>query len=584
MDAVEHITSIVGDLLNILQTRPSGEIVLRLALLVLVATARIPSRTYSGFRDGYSGIAALILSVFGVIERTNQMGLVSDFDPYLSALESAITHFAVSFRREYFASDKPPIDQIYCLIKRSRKDAFDLFVGRLLNDLSRFTLFPDLLEQILAFFETLLCGLNNETDSLKELISQNEVLQGLIQRRLFLGFSELSDVSKARRFVAMLNRIYARAIKSPDAWKQFLLFFDEQFEKIQAKAFQDGKDIFFLYREIYGAIKGAVGLCDYLLVFRWFIRKHFRDTVNALRAHVRDVNVTGAIFRTWYLICSNPGKKLVLPAGSSEGLTLFHCTLEIIEILSENGSEANLMMICKMIRPSMCEKYANFGVMQLYHDESLAKMIGGFFAILEHWDFQSIAQIPKALSTILMTIESITTVCPQFLSEARFELVCDFLWRCLLIPSDEKGEVFKLACSCLKGLMEYLLNIPDKGLWHVFRPHFVALLDSLITSERTLGDFAACPICFIMKMDGEFVQRVFERICGSFDEQFRGGVSDQLSELLAKTAEVSSPDQISKFRRPLNSFKSAVLKYAIRLSNIPEFVQFFGGGEDSGVP
>jgi hypothetical protein len=231
----------------------------------------------------------------------------------------------------------------------------------------------------------------------------------------------------------------------------------------------------------------------------------------------------------------------------------------------------------------MCERYANFGVMQLYGDESLGKMLNVFFAILANWEFQSIAQIPKILSTILMTIETVANICPQFLSEGRFQLVCDFLWKSL-IPNDEKGDVFKLACNCLKGIMEHLLNVGNRDVWHVFRPHFIALMDSLITSERTLADSAACPICFIMKMDVEFVKQVFDRICGSFDEQFREGVSKCLSELLAKTAEIASPDQISKFRRTLSLFKSAVLKYAIRLSDFPEFVQVFGGGENCGLP
>jgi hypothetical protein len=92
-------------------------------------------------------------------------------------------------------------------------------------------------------------------------------------------------------------------------------------------------------------------------------------------------------------------------------------------------------------------------------------------------------------------------------------------------------------------------------------------------------------ICFIIKMDDEFVRGVFDVICGSFeskliiktfDNQSREGIVACVSELLARVEEVDEAGQIPKFRQGLGQFKGSIQKYAINLTCIPEFYESFG--------
>jgi hypothetical protein len=312
--------------------------------------------------------------------------------------------------------------------------------------------------------------------------------------------------------------------------------------------------------------------------------RHIDHTLNSIRAQGQMPIVVKAVARTWYFLASNKGKKLLLPADSAEGIQLFHYSLRVIRVLIETISEPDEQkyMIFKIIRPSLSERYANFDVMELYGDPSLDEMLAIFFQILANWEFSIICVLKKGVRIILETFEAILASRPEKLDDTRLGVVTQFIARTLLWHGDAKFEVkwgqnqncFRLACECLQTLMLFCLGRTGVD-WAIFRPHFVAIADQLFHPTHPIADTVAGPLCYVAKMDSEFVHSVFQAVYASFDEEYRGEIQAIVQRAFEAIDRVESIDQLQRFRYALNGFQKDIMRFAIMLSQIPGFIEFF---------
>jgi hypothetical protein len=567
--------------------------VYRLTMLMLIVSAKIQIRQYPGVTaDDIGQLARLIGAVFRYVVQTDAiLPIIANADgvrSYVVSLEKAVMRFVFAFRRDYLSPAKPAIEQVYATLEGDQHAAFDLFVNRFLRDLELFLAFPELLEEISKFLLELITE-SEKDPSTKEFVVSNTMLQGLTQRELFLNFSVVENFEKCKLLLSLLNRIYARSIKTVDGWAPFLAHFDDRFASIAARRYGNAHAIFCLYREVCGVLSGNCGYRDYLIIFRWFLARHVDDTLACIRSQGGSMNTILAIGRAWCLLCSNKGKKLVLPPASAEGIVLFQSSLKVIQALVEAvmDTDDRTMLICKIIRPSLSENYANFGVMDFYGDPSLDQMLQIFFAILDGWEFDQVKALKNGARTILEAIHAIIQHRPAKFEEGdRSALVLNFLWRTLGWKQSTEQvwslseNCFKHACNCLQDLMLFLL--PKDGIdWSIFRQHFITLMDVLFAPPSPNGpkigpviDMVAGPLCYLAKMDSAFVEVTFRAICNGFDEQYREAVGGLLHTAFETVEQVTSPDQLQKFRHALNQFKKEVLRYSIQLFDIPGFLDF----------
>ena len=580
--AVEHVSSIMNDLTNELISSRQPVTVHRLSIMILIIATKLKMRT-GGMGEGDALLVPLISSVFSYIDRTNPglSALAQTLGPSMEFIEKALQFFVVQFKRDFLSSQRASerIERIYqgLAVANSRKAAFDLIVNRFLTDLKEFTQWPGVLHAALDFLDELIAA-KGEADDLKQFAASNELLQGLIQRRFFVDFRAVPNIDETKKIVPMLNRIYARAIKTQDAWNQFLLHFDSLYATIAAGNYQNSADIFFLNREVYGVLTGTSSHIDYLHVFRWFMQKHVEHTLASIRAQSQNRNIVHIIYRTWYMICSNKGKKLMVPSESAEGIVLFHHSLSVCHAIMECGFpiEDRAAFICKIIRPSLSETYANFDVMKYYGDTSAEQMVDMFFGILRASPFEWFSSLSNGVMTILGALESLARRYTAGLENPeRLSLTLKFIWRSLIEFTGRKDaaekkkalDCFKSACDSLKLIMLRLLGSGHRD-WSMFHFHFVALMDAIIESHDYIGDAAAAPLCYIAKCDTAFVEKVFAAISDSFDEQYRAGITGLLTETFTKVNEVDSPENVQKFRNALYGFKRGIAKYAVCLSDI----------------
>jgi hypothetical protein len=588
----QHATEVVRGLMDRLTAdlvggAASAATAHRLALLVLTVAARIDVRTFSLVvgADAVSQLASLISGVLALVAATDgRMDvLAASLGESLEVLEGAITHFVVLFRRDYLGEPKPITNHVYAALvpPGTRQDVFNLFVDRFLRDLRTLVHFPQLLGQILDFLHALLTP--SEGEATCAMAASHALLQGLTHRELFLDFSGV-DPAQSRRLLLVLNKIYAKSIKTASGWMQFLDHFDSRFAAIAGGAYAHEHQIFCLYQEIYGMLRGLSSYRDYLIVFRWFMGRHVEDTLSAIRAQAQRPLVAHAVARAWYLLASNKGKKLILPSASAEGIQLFRESLRVIGALIQCLDESNdqKYLICKIIRPSLSETYANFGVMELYGDTSLDEMLAVFFRIIATWEFSEISQLRKGVRVILETIEAVLATRPNRLDDARLALVTQFIAQTLLWQDESKFDVkwsstqncFRLACKCLQQLMLFCLGRSGVD-WALFRRHFIAITDQLCHPKYQIADPVAGPLCYCVKMDPAFVQSVFQGVYESFDEQYRSEIQAIVEQALSVVDRVTAPDQLQRFRAALNNFQRDIMRYSIELAEVPGIADFF---------
>jgi hypothetical protein len=298
------------------------------------------------------------------------------------------------------------------------------------------------------------------------------------------------------------------------------------------------------------------------------------------------LEVVKTVCKTWYTLCANKGKKLILPSGSAEGLRLFHNSLRVVEalIVALPDSDDKMRFITKIIRPSFSENYANFGVMELYEDNSPDRMLARFFEVLSVWGVMPVLrQLDKPMTAILATIDAIIKVRPgAIVDESRFAAICHFIlivlvkWdQTIAKPWSSVINCFKFACESLTALMRLLASSEAAGVWEAFRGHFIALMDALFNSTDPVGESVSGPLCFMAKLDRPFVDHVVEEIYKGFDPPDRDQVAALIGDAFGKVDEVESPDHLIRFRHALTTFKRDILKYPLRMSDIPEFCPIF---------
>ncbi|KAH0790383.1 hypothetical protein GPJ56_005679 [Histomonas meleagridis] len=262
--SAEYISGIIATFTQQITTDPQNPesqiTILRLIILLLIITSRFVTYTLSG--ELIPQLVILLNCIFGFINNTNQVfeQLVQTY-PMFSFVEQSLCYFASNFKRDYLLPKSNHIyeNEVYKQLDGVNNPhiAFDILVNRFLHDLKIFTNSPALLENILRFIQDL--AYKQDNSNIKTYIANNELLQALINRQIILDFkSSTTNIKNMHTLIPFLNTIYARSIRNNEQWLQFLRHFDQQFVNLAASNYESDIDVYYLYREIDGVLKGTI--------------------------------------------------------------------------------------------------------------------------------------------------------------------------------------------------------------------------------------------------------------------------------------------------------------------------------------
>ena len=562
----------------------------RISFIIHIITAQFVGRLTASNRDDHIILIDALLNFINLtndyiksIASNNQM--VSPLSDALAKVETAIQFFTDHFKRDflyasnnianYIYSNLPIFNEIALEFRKQR--AFDIIFNRFLNDFYNFKSKPSLLLELIKFIDEFI---QKSPKEVKQLVQNNELLQSLIQRKFVLEF-EGEEIYQVSKLYTTLNKLYVRSIQTVDQWSTFLPYFDHKFNQLRENGFTDSPNVFILFSEINGVLKGNGVTNLFYFLFRWFMT-HINDILACIERYRENTGIITTICKAWTSLSTNKGNKLVIPNTSSEGIKLFRSSMEIIEKLSQgdlsNPDNASIRMkyISKIIAPSLTMKYVNFGIMKYFKDNSYDQMIDRYFWILTNWPFEVYSQFDKIVQRMNSIILSIIAIEPtKIADDAKLSLISQFLFKAML--HNNNALYIKEIYQTLTKLFEFFLSINSAQYIANFQPHFLAILDQIINNSQTSIDIAAGPLCYMILGNREYANHVFEQFCNLFDQKSK----EELDNLFRVTFNVEVNEQKSiqiaqkELRTRLINFKKRILRYATNLSDIPEFENFF---------
>jgi len=595
-ECVDFILSVYDSLINSVVSLASIEdtdsSLVRLHYLNLIISSRIllskngrnliinEKPFYIDYPNHFSRLFTAIFN--SIIMTTNIKGqLTTECLDSFTYYEMSILHFACLFKRDYFQPKKSHVPLVYqgMSIVTDGKQSFDFLINRFMDDLSDIKGAPSLLYEILKFIDDV--SYSGQSEGLQDLASNNEYIIALTERRAEIALD--GEYSSLKRLIPLLNQIYARNIKTSDGWAKFIPYFDQKFNSIRADGFKSSGQIFILFRELRGVLKGIISCVHFLLIFRWFMENHIADTINCIQTQGNSILVIKAISQVWHFYSSNRGRKLILPNKSVEGITLFKNSLQIIksimDFVEDDSDNIKLQIIVKIVQPSISEKYMNFGIMEFFNDFSLNEMLDVFIMILGGWSYNQISTIEKSHLAMIKTITSCADICPSVIlnSNERFKEVSMFLLKCLLHTNDENNlAAWKSACEALTKFMQFAATSGLPDMWGNFESHFVAILHGVINLPAPTVDSAASPFFLMIRNNKDFVQNVMSSIISAYEEMFAEKVKVLFEDLVEKAiTSASTMDASRPFKYSLSNFKTQMRRLAIQLYEIPELEMYF---------
>ena len=496
-----------------------------------------------------------------IVTSPQRKDLLDNEPEFMCKTELVLINLGTTIKNNIIKQKMSYITFLEAELTKSREDIYHLFIDRFLTDLTFFTQYPFVLYQILLFVDEM-C---NQTQStvFGSYANNNELLKKLANREIIFNFEGV-DFPQLKKLLPLLNKIYARNVKN---WDVFLSYFDNIFQSINSS---NHADVFILFRQIYGIFPAIPVNNDIFYLYHWLMNQHFDDFIKCIKANSQVKEVIHAIIHLWLQVCKHNGKPF--PEGSGDGIILFRANTKIILLLKETCNESEWLAM-KIIYSCITGRYANFGIMNLYNDNSLQIVVNIFFNLLENW---AIGEDEKKLLIITECITALVQIdfCKNVIQK-NLIIIFEFLIQNLLLKNI---EVWKKTCECLSSLMNY--SISNNISLRPFLQQFLVLIDGLINldfDDSKLLKATAEPLYLMWQNCSEAVTKVVNEICNAFESRFQKDVRKFFDDLFTYYPPEKQYDET--FYTNIRVFQHSIKKYYIELANIPIFSPIFHRNE-----
>lgn len=443
---------------------------------------------------------------------------------------------------------------------RERQELYDFWINRFMDDLYVFNSDAAMLERILVFVKEMMTSM-----SLESLSKSNERLKKFVTREESFVFSEIAFEHQRKLWIT-LYWVYTKNIKRE--WPVFFQQFDEAFQSLC-----DVESAYILFCQIKGMLTAVKPVKDdNMRVFRWFLHNHVGDTIRSIRSCSDNRAVSAIIASVWARLCAK--ERQDFSEDTAEGILLFKGTRDIVAALLECTYEDKEWFVIKILRPVFRGRYANFGIMKMYGDDSFDVTCEIFFDILRNW---VIGENAKWMSHAIDAVAALNEILPEvvFGDEARIGSVCECLIDAMLrrIP-----RLWVDACVCLGKLMASAIigHVPLKK----FFQHFIVVIDGLIhmpldgTDDKEMRNSTKQILFFMVKYELPAVEKFFEEVVNAYEPKYRDLVRPVFAKLIKSVnVERSEPDKALVSH--IEAFQVEMQSYLIYVSNIPVFAPIF---------
>jgi hypothetical protein len=521
----------------------------RLLILILIATSLVQIREQQ--EDVLKAQGRVIHAVLGATEPAAPTAAGCG-----GMLERAILKFAIAVIPKVIGSTTTPITKLLAFGQLDRQGMFDFFAQRFLDGLLVFAGDVPLLHGLLLFINDM-----SGENRLRPFAEQNGPLSALARREVVLSFDHL-DFPLLKKVLPFLNSIYARNVRG--TWPQFLSYFDDAFEGMG-----DARSVFLLFRALKGVFDTKLTVDIAVMLGRWFLDGHVGQTLDAIRGHCGEPEIIGAIAQFWAVFAHR--QRADFGIKSAQGIELFNAWLAVVQLIAETWEfEDHEWLIVKIMQPSWAGRYANFGIMQLFGDDSFAVMHKLFFDILERWGS---GETGKHMMALLDCVSSIHGILPPVIlaNERNFAVTCEILAECLLLKDE---RIWISACNCVEGLMRSSVNA--KQSVRPFLQHFIIIFDGFInlgTEERSLREPAVRVIFAMQKCEPEAVHRIYGEILDFFEARYQPHVRELFDGLIVGANGLEECG--GAFQSIGEGFRVEFRKFPTQLADIQPFTPYF---------
>ena len=589
--SIEPSIQFVSEILNfytekLLENNPA--FLMRTSMIILIVSSFFNGPVDDIIKENNSSIPFYSMCVqltFVLITKIDEIqpGLVNVYGSYSILFESALIQFCSLFVKKFLALENTLVysEEILQFIKVQKKQTFECIFGRLLKDLILFAPFPDTMLSILSFFSGHIPStsvLNDDVSFFTSVIYSNETFKLLISRSLFIEIESIENLEKQYKLASELNKFYASVIEY-EQLSDFVAFIDNKFNNASLHNFTDPREVFVLYREINGLLKGSTSSNKYTFLFRWILQRHSEHTIQCLKAQSKQSIVVKAILRVWMNLLI--GKNLSLPSYSSDGLRIIKITYLLLNEVVSSDVPKNDDVICYMVKIlafSIMSKSANFGIMKMYGDDTIDQLILIYFNILKGWPFESYCQFKNLLLTVSNSFNTILQFAPEMIqNDNNFPVVLNFYLRTFIYLRGLQNEYSEKDLDIYLNFKKLLFFFTQKKLfqiWPSFRPHLLALLNTLFDSASSKVVSCMSGVIFLIaKSDLKYIAHVFQTVCDMFDQSSREALGQMSQATISIINENNKPNK--KVKEHFELLSNSIKKYSIELGLISEFTPLF---------
>lgn len=361
----------------------------------------------------------------------------------------------------------------------------------------------------------------------------------------------LNEVKKLRTF---LQRTLMLMVNSKEQLNALL----ERYEQ-RIKLVSNEKEIIELYLDLKGLIQGAYEGKDntykVTTIFNWFLRRYFDFTTRIINEYSTNCHVVNAICNFWISFFPDKYKDNIIKQSSGFGIRLFKSSLNILNGISQ--SIDNFEYIIKLINYCISTKYANFGVMKFYQDNSFEGMIQLFFKIFISLQYEQLKGYHKILKYILKIIISINKIDTKYIinDDNVLQALSDFTLGCI---SELDNDIFTLLWESIKPLIS---DLSETGKLVIFRNHFSAFINAFIVSGETLNNEASEFLLIYFIVDNQYCMSVLDNIYQTFDGAFKDSIIQIFNNLFYGIGQTYNENQKIDFFARIGKFVNSMKRY-----------------------
>ncbi|KAK8847960.1 Exportin 7 [Tritrichomonas musculus] len=601
---------------------------LQLAFIVNVITSRFGKDIGSG-NDEY--ILKIHGPVFSLIEQTTPLiKQILANDPAGIVFENSIVLFMDNYQRINLSGTRLPPTKIQnpqiAIQMEKKQNNINIFASRILSEFDSFQFFSSFPKIINRIFN-LVTQLIKKEDCVV-LIEKTPIKSALLDQNISISFEGVPpDIAKKSRI--NLYSLYTSLINTIKELQIFLNKFDIRFQQLAASNYSDPNEIFALFCDLRGVFKCLLTNASpntlfstkkkYVKVCNWFFTNHAQSSVEIIKNNSTDTFIVNIVCSIWISLFPDRFDQKSIQVQSINdgfGIILFKTSLLIIEAVVQNCANdfPKFYILFKVIRYCMTTKYANFGVMNFYGDNSFDRMSQLFFQLLGLTGFDNLSNNFKLLNHILRTMNAITNSekCLNELfgneDKTNLNLIITFTEKCMYLDSHNRetskanimaNRTYGLEKSCKNGskssiglidmwtsswdvlntLLKKSLSTPELfQSVQMYRPHSILILNNVMMKKDPLQIQLGPILLATYIYDNQFANWLISMVINTYDEKFKEYVKNQFLILFNGISNPEAPVIINEviakeFESRLSTFSTNFMKYQTNFIDLPEIAQ-----------